>query len=187
MYLSGDNPELMIGNFIGDYVKGSQYRDFPVKVARGILFHREIDEYTDTHPISKVGKARVRHRFRHYSGVAVDMFYDHFLAIDFNSYHPLQLNQFIEKNFNILQKNHHILPEKVQKFLPYMIRDNWIINYTTVEGIQRSLSGVSRRTPFKSNLEFAGEELKSHYESFRKDFKSFFPDLKTHCLRYLEQ
>jgi acyl carrier protein phosphodiesterase len=85
LHLSGNNPNIMLGNFMGDFVKGKSYRQqYEPEIIKGIELHRSIDEFTDSHPVVTESKNRLRPTYRHYSGVIVDVFYDHFLAANWN-------------------------------------------------------------------------------------------------------
>lgn len=179
LYLSGDNHKIMLGNFIGDFVKGrNALEQFDPEIIRGIVLHRAIDEFTDSHPIVTVSKNRLRPKYRHYSGVIVDVFYDHFLARNWDTYHPELLPDFADKAYCVIQSHDPILPKEVKFMMPYMIKGNWLVNYARTEGIHRALSGMARRTPYESKMEQSVEDLKKNYAEFSQEFASFFPVLK---------
>lgn len=179
LYLSGDNHKIMLGNFIGDFVKGrNALEQFDPEIIRGIVLHRAIDEFTDSHPIVTVSKNRLRPKYRHYSGVIVDVFYDHFLARNWDTYHPELLPDFADKAYGVIQSHDPILPKEVKFMMPYMIKGNWLVNYARTEGIHRALSGMARRTPYESKMEQSVEDLKKNYAEFSQEFASFFPVLK---------
>lgn len=181
LYLSGDDPKIMVGNFIGDFVKGKNVGGrFEKDIAFGIELHRSIDEFTDHHDIVRTSKKRIRDKYRHYSGVIVDMYYDHFLANQWSQLHPEPLASFAERSYDIMTQHKSVLPEQVNQLLPYMISGNWLVGYGYVEGIGRALSGMSRRTPFQSKMEEAVTDLREHYELFRNEFLEFIPLLKSH-------
>jgi acyl carrier protein phosphodiesterase len=178
LYLSGDNAELKVGNFIGDFVKGKNLTErFPPDIAKGIALHREIDWFTDRHAVVKQSKDRLRKKYRHYSGVIVDVFYDHLLARNWGSYSTQLLPDFAEECYDTIQRHEKILPEEVKAMMPYMIRGNWLVNYAQVEGIQRALSGMTRRTRFESRMDESVVDLQHGYEDFKKEFDTFFPEL----------
>jgi acyl carrier protein phosphodiesterase len=179
IYLSGNNEKLMVGNFIADFVKGrAALEKFESEIVKGIDLHRGIDEFTDTHPIVLKSKVRLRPKYRHYSGVIVDVFYDHFLSKFWSNYHSEPLHDFAERIYATIEKYSAILPLDVSRMLPYMIRGNWLVNYSKPEGIQRALTGMSRRTPYESKMDEAVHDLLDHYEDFKNEFEEFFPELK---------
>jgi acyl carrier protein phosphodiesterase len=186
--LSGDNPKVMVGNFIGDFVRGRNLLEqFEPEIARGIALHRAIDEFTDSHPIVTVSKNRLRPVYRHYSAVIVDMFYDHLLAKNWEQYYTEFLPDFAERNYRILEEFHPILPEGVKYMLPYMTKGNWLVNYARLEGIERALSGMARRSKYESKMELAVEDLKKNYEDFTAEFSIFYPQLQEFSKNWLEQ
>lgn len=187
LYLSGESPRIKTGNFIGDFVKGKNLTDrFDPEVAKGIALHREIDWFTDRHPVVKQSKDRLREKYRHYSGVIVDIFYDHFLAKHWDRHSEQVLPDFADECYHLLQQQKDTLPEEVNFLLPYMIKGNWLVNYSRLEGIQRALSGMARRTRFESKMEQSVVDLENNYESFQKEFELFFPELKEFCARWIK-
>ncbi len=178
LYLSGDSEGLLIGNFIADSVKGSAFNDFSDEIKKGILLHRKIDVFTDLHPIVEESKIRLRDRYRKYAGVIVDIYYDHFLAANWKDYSSEPLDQYTAKVYDIILQNQHILPLKSQFFTKYMLQYDILTAYARIEGIDRVLQGMARRTTFVSNMEHAVAELQEHYDLFEKEFKSFFPELQ---------
>lgn len=187
MYLSGDDTRIMVGNFIGDFVKGrNRLKDFDPTVAKGIELHRMIDAFTDTHPIVSESKNRLRPKYRHYAGVIVDVFYDHLLAVSWSDYHDTPLPDFAAHVYHTMEQHHSILPEGVKYMLPYMIRGNWLVNYAHLEGIHGTLTGMSRRTTHESKMEEAVKDLEQHFASFKLEFDSFFPALVRMAKAYLE-
>ena len=180
LHLSGNDEAVMVGNFIGDFVKGRDLKaQFGEGIARGVELHRAIDEFTDRHAIVKQSKARLWPTYRHYSAVIVDIFYDHFLAADWNDHSGEPLDQFAQRTYQLMASHNHILPEQVKYMLGYMIRGNWLVNYAQVEGIQRALTGMSRRATFESKMEQAVEDLRKYYGEFQSDFRLFLPELKS--------
>ncbi len=155
-------------------------------VAKGILLHREIDVYTDTHPIVSLSKDKLREKYRHYSGVIVDMFYDHFLAKHFDQYSNIPLADFAQSSYKVMQKHWDIIPTKGQKMLPYMIKGNWLVNYANPEGIHRALQGLSRRTKFDSKLDIAIQDLYEYQDAFESEFHAFFKEIVLHISQFRE-
>jgi len=176
-FLSGSDPEILTGNLIGDFVKGKQMKIYGGKIQNGIHLHREIDGFTDHHKITLKSKQRLFPLFRHYSAVIVDMFYDHFLAVNWNKYHQEDLKDFTEKVYKILVYRKRQLPESFQYMLQHMQAQNWLYHYKDLEGINRALTGMARRTKFNSSMEHATKELENHYKEYQKEFEQFFPDI----------
>ena len=179
LYLSGDDPKVMVGNFIADFVKGRDaVSRYEPGVAFGIELHRGIDAFTDRHAIVKLSKKRLSEKYRHYSGVIVDMYYDHFLSRLWQQFHPEPLSIYSAKTYDLLKQHQQIMPDRLKTILPYMIRGNWLVGYGTVEGIGQALTGMSKRTPYESRMEDAAIDLEDNYEAFENEFLQFFPELR---------
>ena len=185
IYLSGHSTAVLLGNFIGDFVKGKQVENYPKDVQKGILLHREIDFYTDSHPIVSLSKDKVRAAQGHYSGVVIDIFYDHFLAANWDNYCSTPLPDFAGATYKTLQKNSHWMPSDAQFMLPYMIRNNWFVSYKRIEGIEKVFQGMAQRTKFESNMANAPAQLKEHYNGLEEEFRTFFPLLNAHCQEFM--
>ena len=168
----------MIGNFIADHIRGNKFTHYPENIQKGILLHREIDTFTDTHKIVRKSKRRLHERYKHYDGIIIDIFYDHFLAINWSSYSQIPLDTYVNSVYKLLQRNYEILPEKTQEMLPYMIKYNWLYNYQFAKGIQEVLTGMNNRTKGKSKMNLATEDLLLHYDALQNDFFLFFNDLE---------
>ena len=177
IYLSGDDAEITIGNFIADGIKGKRYLKYPSQIAKGILLHRAIDSYTDQHPIVKQSTARLHENYSHYSGVIVDILYDHFLAKNWNEYHKVSLATYVENFYELLRNNFQILPARIQRMMPYMIADNWLLSYATIPGISKILVQMNVRTKNISGMNLAVVELEQYYTEFEEEFTTFFADL----------
>ncbi|MEM1336195.1 MAG: acyl carrier protein phosphodiesterase [Bacteroidota bacterium] len=179
IYLSFEDPEISLGNFFADHVKGKKFQHFPKQIGRGIVLHRAIDAFTDAHPIHKQSSKRLHKNYRHYSRVIVDIFYDHFLAKNWKDYAQEPLIDFAANFYDLLKANYDLLPLRTRHLLPYMIADNWLVNYANLEGISEVLRGMNRRTQNKSKMDKAIFDLKEHYALFEKEFQLFFPELIT--------
>lgn len=187
LHLSGNDPDIMTGNFIGDFVKGRNLLEqFDSGVARGIELHRSIDAFTDSNVIVSLSKKRLWPKYRHYSGVIVDIYYDHFLARNWNTYHTVPLPSYATQCYAMLINRKESLPKQVQLMLPYMVSNNWLVNYASIEGIHRALSGMARRASFVSKMEEAVIDLEAYYGDFQQEFDGFYPQLINHSIGWLK-
>jgi len=177
LYLSGKNEEIIIGNFVADHVKGSAVRKFSVGIQKGIQLHRDIDAYTDSHPVFLKSKKRLLPNYQKYSGVIVDMFYDHFLSANWNDYSDEHIEVFTKRMYKILFKKYLILPPKTRRILPFMAKDNWLVGYGRLEGLNNALKGMASRTSFESGMENAVGDMKMDYEEYKSEFQRFFPEI----------
>lgn len=181
-YLSGIKEEVLVGNLVGDFFKGYGFLKHNNELFKeGIVLHRFIDDYTDKHPSTLFSKKLLWNKYRHYSGVLVDIFYDHFLAKNWNSYSSETLNEFTRKTYTALSKHEELIPEKAKYMIDHMIKNNWFESYQSMEGIQRTLHGMSRRTKYVSGMELATQDLYLMHDEFEAQFQNFFPDITIEC------
>lgn len=177
IYLSGENDQVKIGNFIGDYVKGNKHQTYAPDIQKGILLHRNIDEYTDNHDTPKKLKPLLWPYYKRYSGIITDLFYDHFLAINWSSFSSTPLEEFVNYFYSVLNQNFNILPGKVQNFLPYMMHHNRLLSYRKIEGITHALNVMSKNTSLPDKTSKAIDILNENYTLFNDNFLEFFPYL----------
>lgn len=175
IYLSGTNKEVLIGNFIADAIKGKGWQNYPPEVQKGIKLHRAIDDFTDTHEIVRRSKDKLRGRYGHYSGVIVDIFYDHFLAKGWEEFHSEPLGEFVQHTYTFLQENEHRFPDRIRHLLKYMVMNNWLYHYQSMEGVKNVMFGMSKRTKYDSGMENSTDELREYYHEFKHEFETFFP------------
>ncbi len=177
LYLAPQKEEIILGNFIADAVKGKVFDTYSEGIQKGILFHREIDKFTDAHPIFKSSSERLYPKYKRYSGVIVDIYYDHFLAKNWDEYHTKDLKDFVAEAYQLLINNFKLLPPRSKRLLPFMITQNWLANYGNLKDLKRVFKGMSRRTTNNSRMEESIDDLKEHYLAFEQDFQQFFPDI----------
>lgn len=179
IYLSGDNDLIKIGNFMADGIHGKHFDTFPMAIQKGIILHRSIDTFTDAHPVFRQSTKRLHANYHHYSGIIVDIFYDHFLAKNWSNYSAEKLEDYAERFYRSLQDNYCSLNERTKKIMPYMIDHNWLLSYQNIEGIERILAKMDTRMKYESNMRFSVAELRMFYSEFEQEFSVFFEDLIT--------
>jgi acyl carrier protein phosphodiesterase len=178
-YLSFNDPEVLTGNMISDFVKGKKRFDFSEKIQKGIMLHRDIDTFTDTHPVTKKAKEFFKPQVGLYAGAFVDVVYDHFLARDTKEFNHESLLKFSLFAYEALEEHKDILPAKFANMLPYMRRDNWLYNYSTLKGIENSFAGLTRRAKYLDNSAPAFESFLKNFQALQDCYNSFFTDVKS--------
>lgn len=178
-YLSFGQEEILVGNLVADFTKGKDYLRFSGLVQTGILLHREIDHFTDTHPLVKAGQSYLRPKFRHYSSVITDIFFDHFLAKNWGIFSEIPLETFAQLTYNTLEIHLDQLPAQFGEMFYWMKTQNWLVNYRELEGIQRTLNGLTRRASFDSKMNESMAILLEKEREFELIFFAFFRDLET--------
>lgn len=180
LYLSENNTNIMIGNFIADHIRGNNYKSFSKEIQQGIFLHRAIDTFTDAHEIVRKSKRRLHPRYRHYDGVIIDIFYDYFLAKNWSTYSATPLDVYTSSIYSFFDTIKLDLPLKSQQFIKYMIEYNILFNYKHKDGIEKVLYGMNHRTKGKSKMNLAIEDLRNLETELQEDFTLFFKDLIAH-------
>ena len=178
-YLSFGQEEILVGNFIADFVRGKELENYPKKVQLGIQLHRAIDTYTDSHPLVKQVQSLLIPRFGHYSRVISDVFFDYFLAKNWRNYSNTDLEQFSLDTYRTLSTYPYELPEAFCRMFHWMHTQNWLYAYRELAGIQAALNGLSRRARFDSKMNESTQVLWEKEEEIEAIFFAFFEDLET--------
>ena len=175
LLLAGPDPELLVGNLMGDFVKGRLEDRFPPGITRGIEMHRRIDTFAGNNDIFRQSKRRIDPVFGHYRGVLVDLFYDHCLALSWEVYSPVPFATFLSNAHAAARTYERVLPERLRSLVP-IIFDDLLPSYVALAGIDRALVRMSRRVARPNPLADGGEELRRHHREMREDFRRFFPE-----------
>ncbi len=178
-YLSFGQEEILVGNFIADFVRGKELENYPKKVQLGIRLHRAIDTYTDSHPLVKQVQSFLIPRFGHYSRVISDVFFDYFLAKNWKNYSNTDLEPFSLDSYRTLSSSPYELPEAFCRMFHWMQAQNWLYAYREAAGIQAALDGLSRRARFDSKMNESTQVLWEKEEEIEAIFFAFFEDLET--------
>lgn len=188
-YLSFNHAGILTGNMISDYVKGKKKLDYPLAVQKGIELHRLIDRFTDEHASTREAKKVFSPAYRLYSGAFVDVVYDHFLATDPDEFeNEKALLDFSTRTYVMLEKDKTIFPEKFDRMFPYMVEQNWLYNYRSRWGIEKSMGGVVRRAAYLTESDTAFQLFEEHYQLLNNCYRHFWADLRqytTHQLQHL--
>ncbi len=178
IYLSGGINEVMIGNFIGDYVKGKGYENFSPEIQRGILLHRKIDSYTDKHPLVRMSTARFKPCYQRYASVVIDVVYDHYLACMWDDYSDVPLATYVDQVHAYLLKNYFTLPRRVKAFLPFLIKSRRLENYKYLPGVERSLLIMANHTSLPEKSKCATRIISEQYDELKDEFVAYFNDVR---------
>lgn len=185
LYLSGHDEALRFGNFIADGIRANQYKHYPERIQEGIVFHRKIDSFTDAHPIFREHCKLFFPEHGHYSRVILDVIYDHFLAESWDNYHPESLEDYTTQFYKSTQEKKELIPDKMQRLFELMQKQNWLVEYRSIKGLERILFNMSKRTSFPSNFPAAIKTIKVQKVQMMKEFSSFFFELEDYCKNQL--
>jgi acyl carrier protein phosphodiesterase len=185
-YLSFGDEEILVGNIISDFVKGKRKFDYAPAIQKGITLHRLIDEFTDKHEATQQAKQFLKPAVGLYAGAFIDVVYDHFLANDTNEFiNEEALKKFAASTYHQLENCTNIFPEKFKLLFPYMQSQDWLFNYRTLWGTEKSFSGVARRAIYLDNAIAVFHAFETNYAALNECYHNFFPDVKKFCLLHL--
>ena len=172
---------------MADSIKGHDYEKFDSEIKKGILLHRHIDSFTDMHPIYRQSKHRLHEKYGHYSGVIMDIAYDHFLAKNWSKYSSEKLDNYAADFYQLMQDNFEILTERTKGMLPYMIGRNWLVSYATIAGLEMILFQMDYKTKHRVHMQEAIVEIQDFYTEFESEFFQFFEELMNSCQQKLKE
>ncbi len=176
-FLSFNNEPITVGNFIADHIKLKDTGHLPPEIKKGVLLHRRIDHFTDMHPLFTKSKRNFYEGFERYSGVLVDIYYDHLLAKNFSKFSDVGLKTFTNNIYSLLQNNTQHLPESSKGFLNYVLQNNTFYEYSKIEGIELVLKHLSYRINHGVFLNESVPLFIQHEKSIEEDFLKFMPEL----------
>jgi acyl carrier protein phosphodiesterase len=177
-YLSFNQPEILLGNMISDYVKGKTRFDYSMGIQRGIGLHRGIDNFTDTHPVTKIAREAFRPHYRLYAGAFIDVVYDHFLAKELSVNNDNDLLTFTENVYSIVEPELEQLPIRFQRMFPYMRSQNWLYHYKSATGMRQAFGGLVRRAAYLTDSATAYTIFEQEYAFLEDCYNKFFPEVK---------
>ena len=183
IFLSGKDKGMQLGNFVADAVKGNAYLNYPLAMQKGILLHRQIDSFSDAHPVVREMVDRGRICFGRYSPVVIDVLLDYFLASDFERYAHCSLRRFALAFYWNLMWHYRNLPPRFQHFMWHFILTDRLSCYATKRGIFRSLSIMVKYRGLQIDPQKTIDFLEIHEAEWRVGFKQFFPELEALCQR----
>lgn len=181
LLLSHATPDAITGAMLGDFVKGRVPGDWGPEVQAAILLHRDIDRYTDRHPAVVASRALIGAERRRFSGILIDVFFDHFLARDWPRYHHRPLPEFTSAVYGVLLSRRGTFPERLRRIVPFMAANDWLASYAEVASVDAALNGIARRFRYPERaqtLTTAVSELERNYSELGRRFAEFLPALR---------
>lgn len=179
--LAGDDPALIVGGVVGDWIKGNLPAGLPDDLARGVALHRAIDHHAETQTAFCRSRARVSAERRRYAGVLVDVFYDHLLARDWLSFHQQPLQKYCAEVYRLIAARLPDLPAAAHPALRMMAREDWLSSYARIEGIAAILARMSRRARQPNPLLAGEREFLADADGYADDFQAWLADTRQFC------
>ncbi len=176
-YLSFEDPSLIVGNLIADMVKGKRIEQLPSDIQQGIYLHRQIDTFTDRHPVVKEAKLFFEESAGRYGGSFLDISFDHFLAKSDKFMPENGWEQFAEMCYGAIEDKSGSLPSSFISMFMYMKSENWLLNYRYKWLIEKSFLRLQNRASYLSEDAPVYQSFVDHYDEIGRAFDAFFPDL----------
>ncbi|MEN7547334.1 ACP phosphodiesterase [Rapidithrix thailandica] len=177
-FLAGKEEELIFGNFIADHIKGKQYQSLPVRIGQGVMMHRYLDSFTDSHKAVMAAKQHLWSLTGKMTGVVVDILFDHYLSTHWALLQTEPLKVFTTSLYRTIRKFDEQTPESAQHMLHYMEADDWLYHYQFKEGMRDTLGGINRRTKGMFQLTEKFESIMVAYPLMETDFEIFLKDVR---------
>ena len=180
LMLADDSDASRIGNLLGDFTKGtlaSLAEVYPDEIIRGIKMHRAVDRFTDSHEVFKNSRALIAPERRRFSGIIIDIIFDHYLSVHWNDYHHQPLEQFVDDFYRALDEHPEWRAGRLARAFPMMRHENWLVTYATIEGVELTLERVSRRGKRTTPIAGGIIDLRDNYAEFEASFQAFMPSL----------
>lgn len=176
LYFSNNDKELMLNNLFGDFVKGKDLSHFPQAIQNGLHLHREIDNYIDHHPEVVGLQHKLFEELPKVSSIAIDLYFDHLLAKNWNDYHATPLNKFLENFYRSINIRNEFYTDNFKFMISKMLEMNWLSHYPKIEGLNKMCQGVSKRISFDNNLKFGKEVFLNHEDVINQAFRLYMKD-----------
>ncbi len=182
LFLSKNTPDSMLGNLLGDFVKGSVEGKFPPGIVEGIMNHRRVDLITDSDATVSSSRKLISEARCRFSGVIIDILYDHFLFRNWSLFSDVAVNEFIRMVYDNLSSHTVKIPPRAEAVIAKLVQEDWLTTYGTMEGIDKTFKRMSKRLKRENTLDSAVEELQTNYSTLNAHFLRFFP-LLIHQIR----
>lgn len=186
LYLSGDDAELLVGNFMGDFVKGPLDHTYRPRIRQGLLLHRKIDVFAQRDAAFQASRLRLPAEYGLYRGVMVDLFYDHFLAAAWDSISATPFADYLVRSRRIVDEHRAMMPPHLKEIVP-LIFDDFLPSYQSVAGTERALQRMSHRLHRQNPLAAGGRELVRYYHELQGDFARFLPAVEDFSAEFRER
>ncbi|MET3731810.1 acyl carrier protein phosphodiesterase [Moheibacter stercoris] len=184
-FLSFQNADLQLGNLYGEIVRGKDFENFTGDLRKGILLHRSIDTFTDAHEIVKKSSKKFHDKYGKYAPIIVDVVYDYYLIKNWHRFTDLDFEEFTENAYQLFRMHFDEFPPKLQYIMKHLLDYDWFHNYQSLEGIGKTLNGISQRSKFQNNIGSSVKEIEENYEELDQEFQAFFPELIQHCQNFI--
>jgi acyl carrier protein phosphodiesterase len=173
LYFSNNDKTLMLNNLFGDFVKGRDLSHFPIEIQKGLILHRQIDDFIDHFPLVNELQHELYEELPKISSIAIDLFFDHLLAKNWKDYHSKEINQFLKEFYESIHLENEFYTDSFKLMISKMLEMNWIAHYSSIDGLNKMCQGVSKRISFDNNLKFGKEVFLKHEKAINQVFRIY--------------
>lgn len=188
LHLAEPTPASRMGNLLGDFVRGRPWDDrFPRAVWQGIMEHRYVDSFTDSHSVWQDSRALLPDSLRRYAGIIIDVYYDYFLHRHWDRYSSASLSSFIREVHHDLELAMPMAPPEAEEAIRLMIDEEWLQGYGDLAAIRETLERIAHRSPVLGAISGSGVFVEPHLPEMEGHFLNYYPDLIRHVAKTREQ
>ncbi len=177
-HLSHGNNDLLVGALLGDFIKGPLTGKYSKQLEQGIMLHRKIDAFTDSHPNLRLAQQRFKPHYRRFAGIMTDVVFDHFLTRHWQQFHPQPLSDFSQDIYHLLAQSQ--LPSAARRLADNLTRYDVFVNYQHWQTVEAALAKIGQRIQRSNPLATAATELQQHSDELEQAFLNFYPQLQHH-------
>ena len=165
---------------MGDFFKYLDGKQLPEPILSGIKNHRRVDKFTDSHPVVSELKSLFTPARRRFAGIILDVAFDHFLSRNWKKFCKEEHGIFIQYSYDCLSEGLEYMPDRMRHAVHYMVKENWLLSYSKLSGVDRTLNRISHRMRFENSLSNSIEEVVDNFQAIEKGFLAFYPELIRH-------
>ncbi|MCF2858110.1 acyl carrier protein phosphodiesterase [Pseudoalteromonas sp. SMS1] len=180
LFLAQNNADSYFGNLLGDFQKGLDPSALNPRVKKGLANHILVDKFTDQHEAVKYSKSLFSDKRKRFSGVALDVLYDHLLISNWYVFYSEDFESFKKRSYSLLQQNITYMPVRMQYVVGNIITHDWFAHYQSLQGTNQALDNISKRIRFNNQFAGIGEEIEANFAELEQLFLGFFPELLNH-------
>jgi len=180
LYLAKPTADSHFGNLLGDFGGHRHVEQLPITVMQGLDNHYLVDKFTDAHPLVKKAKQYFSPQRKRFSGVAIDVLFDHFLIKHWHMFNQQPLDHFKKMSFGLLHERLAAMPPRMQHVVKHLTANDWFKEYETLNGIGLALDNITKRIRFVNQFSGSIDDITCHYNELNSLFLAFFPELIEH-------
>lgn len=179
------DPDLVAGGFLGDFIKGTVPQTMPPGLARGVRLHRRIDAYSNQQPAIRLSCDRFPQHLRRLAPVFLDVIGDHLLCRNWATYHSDPLTEFTAATYDLIAVHDAWLSDSGKRFFTFMRDTDLLGSYGDWDVTLRGLYSITRRLHRETLNQGLDDAISAIMDDLAEDFANYFPDIVDHARDWL--